>query len=111
MTGPASEGIPAFAVDTSVDGARILMVLHGELDAYTAPRLQEAVAELGEVAGRHVVVDLAGVGFVDSTGLSALVTSLRGVREAGGVVSLREVSRQLAKLFEITGITRLFPLE
>lgn len=107
----ASEGIPAFAVDTSVDGARIMMVLRGEIDAYTAPRLEEAVADLGDVAGRHLVVDLAGVGFVDSTGLSALVTSLRSVSDAGGVVSLREVSRQLAKLFEITGITRLFPLE
>ncbi len=104
-------GIPAFGVDTSVDGARIVMRLRGEIDAYTAPRLEEAVARLGDVAGRHLVVDLGGVGFVDSTGLSVLVTSLRGVSNAGGVVSLREVSRQLTKLFEITGITRLFPLE
>ncbi len=106
-----SDAVPAFDVDTRVDGARIVMVLQGEIDAYTAPRLQEAVGALGDVAGRHLVVDLAGVGFIDSTGLSTLVTGLRGVRDAGGVVSLREVSRQLAKLFEITGITRLFPLE
>ncbi|MBW3643367.1 MAG: STAS domain-containing protein [Actinobacteria bacterium] len=106
-----SEAVPAFGVHTRVDGARIVMALQGEIDAYTAPRLEEAVAALGDVAGRHLVVDLAGVGFIDSTGLSALVTSLRGVRDAGGVVSLRELSRQLAKLFEITGITRLFPLD
>ncbi len=106
-----SDAVPAFGVDTRVDGARIVMVLQGEIDAYTAPRLEEAVRALGDVAGRHLVVDLAGVGFIDSTGLSTLVTGLRGVRDAGGVVSLREVSRQLAKLFEITGITRLFPLE
>ncbi|HSH23414.1 MAG TPA: STAS domain-containing protein [Acidimicrobiales bacterium] len=107
----ASEGIPAFAADTNVDGARIMMVLRGEIDAYTAPRLEDAVSALGDVAGRHLVVDLSGVGFVDSTGLSALVGSLGRVRTAGGVVSLREVPRQLAKLFEITGISRLFPLE
>ncbi len=109
MTGSGS--FPALEVDTNVEGARIVMGLRGEIDAYTAPRLQEAVAHLGDVAGRHLVVDLGGVGFVDSTGLSVLVTSLRNVMNAGGVVSLREVSRQLAKLFEITGITRLFPLE
>ena len=109
MTDP--DAVPAFSVDTHVDGARILMLLRGELDAYTAPRLEEAVAALGDVAGRHLVVDVAGVGFVDSTGLSALVSNLGRVRTAGGVVSLREVSRQLAKLFEITGINRLFSLE
>ncbi len=109
MTG--DDGISAFAVDTNVDGARILMSLRGEIDAYTAPRLDEAVDALGDVAGRHVVVDLSGVGFVDSTGLSALVSNLGKVRTAGGVVSLRQVSRQLVKLFEITGINRLFPLE
>ena len=109
MTDP--EDVEAFAADVSVDGARIMLVLRGEIDAYTAPRLDEAVAAVGDVAGRHLVVDLGGVGFVDSTGLSALVGNLGRVRSAGGVVSLRGVSRQLAKLFEITGITRLFPLE
>ena len=100
-----------FEIETVVDGARILVAPRGEIDAYTSTRLCEGFAGVGDVAGRHVVVDLAGVGFVDSAGLSALVTCLQGVRARGGAISLRSTSRQLAKLFEITGLTRLFPLE
>jgi anti-sigma B factor antagonist len=101
----------SFSFEASADGARTLVALEGEIDAYTSPRLTQGFADLGDVAGRHVVVDLAGVGFVDSAGLSALVASLQAVREDGGAVSLRSVSRQLSKLFEITGLSRMFPIE
>lgn len=102
---------PEFSVETTVEGARTLVVLQGELDAYTATRLAEEFDQLGDLTGRHVMVDLASVGFVDSAGLSALVVCMSGVRDAGGVVSMRAVPRQLAKLFEITGLARLFPFE
>ena len=113
MGGPVS-GPPqgsSFSFEATADGARTLVALEGEIDAYTSPRLTQGFAELGDVAGRHVVVDLAGVGFVDSAGLSALVASLQALREDGGAVSLRSVSRQLTKLFEITGLSRMFPME
>lgn len=104
-------GPSGFSVETSLEGARTLVVLQGEIDAYTSPKLGEGFAELGDVAGRHVVVDMSSVGFVDSAGLSALVACLTDVRDDGGLVSLRSVTRQLAKLFEITGLTRIFPAE
>lgn len=106
---PGSES--GFEIETEIDGARILVAPRGEIDAYTSSRLYEGFAGVGDVAGRHVVVDLAGVGFVDSAGLSALVSCLQGVSDRGGAITLRSATRQLAKLFEITGLTRLFPME
>lgn len=106
---PADE--PGFAIDVRVDGARTLVVLSGEIDSYTAPRMNEAFAELDDVAGRHVVLDLADVGFVDSAGLSAIVLCMGSVRRGGGAVSVRSMSPQLLKLFEITGISRMFPVD
>lgn len=100
-----------FGCDVSAEGARVTVVLRGELDAYSADRLREGLASVGDVGGRHVVVDVSRVGFVDSSGLSALVTSLSRIRDAGGVVTLSAPSRQLVKLFEITGVSRLFPVE
>lgn len=108
MSQPESE---SFAMEVARQGARIDVALSGELDAYSAPRLREGMAQLGEIAGRHVVVDLGRVGFVDSAGLSAIVSTLRAVKEADGAVSLRSMSPQLHKLFEITGLSRLFPSE
>lgn len=109
MTG-SLEG-PPFSFDARVDGARVVVTLTGEIDAYTARALRDGFAGLGDVGGRHVVVELAGVGFVDSAGLSAIVVCLRQVRDAGGALSLRGMSPQLTKLFEITGVSRLFPAE
>jgi anti-sigma B factor antagonist len=102
---------PPFAVAVVADGARTLLRLQGELDAYTSPRLAAVVERLGDVGGRHVVLDLGDVGFVDSAGLSALVSVLTTVRQGGGAVSLRAVGPQLRKLFEITGLTRLAAVE
>lgn len=113
-TDPGSSQEPGTTLfDMSVEqaGARTIVTLKGELDNYTAVRLREGFALLADLGGRHVVVDLAGVRFIDSSGLSALVTSLRHVRDEGGLVSLRSMTRQLLKLFEITGLTKLFPIE
>jgi len=101
----------AFGIEVSRQGARVDVSLRGELDAYSAPRLHEGMATLGDIAGRHVVLDLAAVGFVDSAGLAAIVTTLRSVKAADGAVSVRGMTPQLHKLFEITGLSRLFPAE
>jgi anti-anti-sigma factor len=102
---------PSFTVETVTDGARTVLALRGELDAYTSAELAAAVADQGDVAGRHVILDLGAVGFVDSAGLSALVAAVTAVREGGGAVSMRSMTPQLRKLFEITGLTRLVQLE
>lgn len=107
----ALPGPESFGIEVSRQGARVEVALHGEIDAYSAPRLREGMADLGELAGRHVVVDLGGVGFVDSAGLAAIVSTLRAVKDADAAVSLRSMSPQLHKLFEITGLSRLFPAE
>jgi anti-sigma B factor antagonist len=106
-----SEAAESFACEVHSEGARVSVVLRGEIDAYSADRLRLGIQSVGDVGGRHVVVDVSRVGFVDSSGLSALVTALGRLREAGGVVTLSSPTRQLVKLFEITGVSRLFPVE
>lgn len=106
-----SEDASTFSCRLNQDGARVSVTLEGELDAYSAGQLRDALAGIEEVGGRHVVVDVARVAFVDSSGLAALVGSLSEIREAGGVVTLVSPNRQLVKLFEITGVSRLFPVE
>ncbi|HUF33776.1 MAG TPA: STAS domain-containing protein [Acidimicrobiales bacterium] len=114
MTDPADHATsdaPSFDVEVAADGARTVLALRGELDAYTVARLAEEIVNLGDMAGRHVILDLGAVGFVDSAGLSSLVAGITAVRDGGGAVSIRAVSPQLRKLFEITGLTRMVTLE
>ena len=59
--------------DTSTqDGWEVLSV-SGEIDAYTSPRLRERLTELLDSGRHHVIVNLQGVEFMDSTGLGVLV--------------------------------------
>jgi anti-sigma B factor antagonist len=82
--------------------------LVGEVDLYTAPQFKEALAECIEAQATRVVIDMTRTTFIDSTVLGVLVGGLRRLRPAGGEMALVITSRDLAKIFEITGLNRVF---
>jgi anti-anti-sigma factor len=76
-----------FSVDVTVSGARTVVVARGELDLATAPFVEQAVrAPAG--AGGHLVLDLRGLSFMDSSGVRVLITTHGAVEAAGGRLSL-----------------------
>ena len=87
-------------------------VLHaaGELDVNTAPDLRERLARLVNDGVRTIVVDLGEVTFVDSTALSVLVSALKRLRQADGDLELAAPNPSVRRVFEITGLTRLFTI-
>ncbi len=101
---------PAFRCEVTESGSRVEVELAGELDLYTSEVLRARIEEVGDLGGRHVVIDLAGVAFIDSSGLSALVHTLKHSKENQGVVTLRRPSDQVRKLLEISGLSRLFTI-
>ena len=80
----------------------------GELDVNTAPELREQLARLVSEGARRIVVDLTDVSFVDSTALSVLVSALKRLRQADGDLELASPNPSVRRVFEITGLTRLF---
>jgi anti-sigma B factor antagonist len=91
------------------DGAAVLTVT-GEIDVATAPRLREHVVALVGEGESRIVVDLQGVDFIDSTGLGALVGALKRVRTHGGELAIVCTQPRLLKVFEITGLVRVFEI-
>jgi anti-sigma B factor antagonist len=85
-------------------------VLHvrGEVDMYTAPQLREHVIDLLTTGTRHIIADLREVDFLDSTGLGALVGSLKRLREQGGSLKLVTGTDRIRQLFRLTGLVRVF---
>ena len=75
--------------------------LSGELDAHTAPSLASAMAVLPAV---RIIVDLANVTFVDSSGLRVLLDATNRARAAGGDMTLSGPQQSIRRLIEISGI-------
>ena len=85
------------------DGGIVRLRPSGELDLYTAPRLEEAVREQIR-PGRVLVVDLSKTTFVDSSGMGTLVRLAKVVAAGGGTFKLTSPTRSIARLFEISGV-------
>jgi anti-anti-sigma factor len=82
----------------------------GILDSVQASQFrQEVVAALQEGA-RVIVIDFKGVTFMDSSGLGALVLSLKSVRSAGAQLFLCSINEQIKMLFELTNMDRVFEI-
>ena len=95
--------------DEVVDGVPVVSA-SGEIDVATAPPLRDRLQALTTSGKSTVVVDLLGVTFLDSTALGVLVGALKRCREAGGDLPLVIDEPRIFKVFEITGLTGVFPI-
>lgn len=94
-----------------VDAATLTMRLRGELDMATVPPFREVL--VARIASREfdtVVVDLGGLTFTDSAGLTILVEANEQSRTHEVELVLTGVSRQVRKLMEITSLVDLFEI-
>jgi anti-sigma B factor antagonist len=89
---------------SSLGGATVVTL--GEVDLETAPRLRDELLQHLR-PGVTVRLDLGGVTFMDSSGLQALLTSLRRASLVGAELQLVRLSSRVQRLLELTGTTRL----
>ena len=92
-----------------VEGATIIVV-GGEIDVYTAPRLRDKISELVGDGVHHLIIDMEAVEFLDSTGLGVLVGGLKKVRAHDGSMQLICTQERLLKIFRITGLAKVFTI-
>ena len=77
------------------------LALIGEIDGHSSPGLAMALADL---ADRHITLDMAGVDFVDSSGLRVLIEAHQSAEQADGSLTLVSVSAPVARLLELSGV-------
>ena len=90
-------------------GDHTIVTLAGEIDLYTAPRLQtELVAAMRSADTALVVVDMSGVEFCDSTGMNVLLAAHRRACERGGDLRSPRRARAVRKILQVTGLESVF---
>jgi anti-sigma B factor antagonist len=90
-------------------GDHIVVVVDGELDVDTAPGLSAQLMPLA-TAGRHLILDLAGLQFCDCAGLSLFLRLQRYAIAAGGSLHLASLTAQLRRLITIARLTDVLPI-
>jgi anti-sigma B factor antagonist len=89
---------------------RTVVEVSGEIDVYTAPRLRETLISLVDAGNYHLIVDMEGVEFLDSTGLGVLVGGLKRVRAHDGGIDLVCTQGRILRIFRITGLSKVFAI-
>ncbi len=84
------------------------MAIAGEIDLYTAPRLQAEFARLLENGPARIVIDMSGVEFCDSTGMNVLRSALKRMRERGGQLEVAAPRPAVRKILQVTGLDSVF---
>jgi len=98
-----------FSVTTRTTGGGAVVTVAGELDVATAPQLRAGLDALVLGAGQLLVVDLGGVTFCDSSGISALIAARNVAEAAGAGVALAAVPDRLGRTFRLIGLGDFFP--
>ncbi len=93
-----------------IDG-QVVVRLHGELDMATSPALQQALIGAFGGDGTEVVVDLANLTFMDSTGIAVLLGAGRRADEVGQSLVVRAPRRPVLKAFRLTGVDQILSIE
>ncbi|MEU5460237.1 STAS domain-containing protein [Streptomyces althioticus] len=101
------------ALDTTVrytGNHTAVIVVTGDVDLHTAPVLRVEALTAMTRGARHLVLDMAEVDFVDSTGLSTLIVLLHATQEPGGSLRVARVPERLVRMVTMTGIAELLPV-
>ncbi|QFG25874.1 STAS domain-containing protein [Actinomadura sp. WMMB 499] len=90
-------------------GPIAVLAVEGELDLHNGPLLAGAALEAVGHGYPHVVLEMSGVPFCDSSGLNALIRLYRRLHAEHGSLTLAAVPGRLERLLSMTGIDRLIP--
>jgi anti-sigma B factor antagonist len=96
--------------EEALDESTVQLRVRGEIHASTAPEFSERLNDAIATGKTGVILDLTGVEFIDSTGLSVLLNGLRRVTRARGTMVLACANPTVLRLFEITKLDSTFEI-
>ena len=77
------------------------MKLSGDLDSQNLPAARKVLAESLEAGNKKILIDLEGVGYIDSSGLGFFIGSLKKIKELGGDLKLFKLNAYMLGIFRL----------
>lgn len=99
--------IPEFIADKNIWEIEV----QGEIDIYNSSNLKDYLSNLIQQHPCDIHLDCANLEYIDSTGLGALVSIIKKVKQYHGNIHLKDVKSNVAKVFKITNLDKVFIIE
>ena len=90
---------------------KIMVTLKGELDTAAATEVSEKLEPLYSANGKDVVIDCTELEYISSSGLRILISILKGARNGGSRVVMKNLNDDIKDVFKLTGFINLFDME
>lgn len=98
----------ALTLTPRTEGAWVVLEVAGELDFHTAPQVRAAVLDLRLSPLRGLVLDLAGLTFCDSSGITAFIIARAVAVDAGAPIALAALPERVERTFAVVGLSAVF---
>lgn len=92
------------------EGAFTIMSISGRFDAIGTREFKKIISQLTETKNTRIILDMAQVNFVDSSGMGALIGALRGIVKEGGILRIAGLTPEVHTIFELTRLHRIFDI-
>jgi anti-sigma B factor antagonist len=87
-----------------------VLPLEGEIDLHVLPNLSASLQMMIEKKPKQLIVDLARVSYIDSSGLAALIEGMQNVQQYGGTFALASLQEPVRTIFEIARLDQVFKI-
>ncbi len=100
-------------INTEFDEEKNIWVIvpEGEIDIYTSPKLKDTLTRMLKDKEADILIDSKKLDYVDSTGLGALISILKKVKEQDNMIYMENVKPNIRKLFDITNLDKVFVIK
>lgn len=98
-------------ISAEIEGNFLLIRVKGDLDMHTVPEFKEKISSLMQKNRLdNLILNFNKVKFIDSTGVGAILGKYRSLQEDNGELILVELSDQVERIFELSGVLNLIPV-
>ena len=90
---------------------QVLVTIEGRLDTVTSSEFEKNMATYFSMPGVHLILDCAAMEYISSAGLRVVLMAHKNITAKGGTFSLRNLSKEVRSVFDMTGFSRILTIE
>lgn len=94
----------------NISSTQTIIIVEGRLDAETANAFKEKAKEIAASGVKYLTINMNGLTFIDSSGLAALVSALKAIRQNGGMLNLACVGSQAKTALRLTMLDKILTM-